>query len=193
MGIGVAGGLEAKPHWAPVQGPSTSTGRGVGCQRGIRWLARCLGGIGASMGARGHWGGRWTGSPTTLGPSPVSQHCHRQGCRGCQRGWQGVEVSGDWQGVEGGTGVVGGLGAQPHWAPVQGNNTSTGRGVGCQRGIRWLARCLGGIGASMGARGQWGGRWTGSQTTLGTSPGKQHFHWQGCRVSEGNQVACQVF
>ena len=32
----VAGGLEAQPHWAQVQGPSTPTVRGVGGIRGIR-------------------------------------------------------------------------------------------------------------------------------------------------------------
>ena len=43
---------------------------------------RSIGGVGV-WGALGHWGcreciegGRWTGSPTTLGPSPGSQHSH---------------------------------------------------------------------------------------------------------------------
>ena len=27
-------------------------------------------------GCRGHWVGKWTGSPTTLGPIPWSQHSH---------------------------------------------------------------------------------------------------------------------
>ena len=50
----------------PSPGPSTPTGRGVG----VRGLA---GGVGGVM---GHWGGRWTGSLTTLGPSPGPQQSH---------------------------------------------------------------------------------------------------------------------
>ena len=32
--------------------------------------------LGASGGVRVYWGGKWTGSPTTLGPSPGSEHSH---------------------------------------------------------------------------------------------------------------------
>ena len=139
-----------------------------------------LGGIGASMGARGQCGGRWTGIPSILALSPGSQHSHLQGCRVSEGHLvAGRQCRGHWgqaDGIRMGIGVAGGLEAKPHWAPVQGPSTSTGRGVGCQRGIRWLARCLGGIGASMGTRGHWGGRWTGSPTTLGPSPVSQHCH-----------------
>ena len=34
--FGVAGGLEAQPHWAPVQGPSTPTGS----PGGVTYLAK---------------------------------------------------------------------------------------------------------------------------------------------------------
>ena len=158
----MAGGLEAKAHWAPVQGPSTSTGRGAGAMgcwvdgRGCKDV-RVVGGwqgvvvvfagvTGEVGGVRGIGGGRWTGSPSILGTSQGSQHCHWHGCR------------------------------------VSEGHLVAGR------------QCRGALGAGRWYQdGHWGGRWTGSQTTLGTSPGKQHFHWQGCRVSEGNQVACQVF
>ena len=51
-------------------------------------------------GIRGHWGLLW-------GVGGFGDH---QGCRG----------------VRGAFEVVGGLGAQPHWAPVQGPSTPTG-------------------------------------------------------------------
>ena len=54
--------------------------RGVlGADRECRYSGarRGIGGIwGLLVGVRGHWGGKWTGSPTTLGPSPGSQHSH---------------------------------------------------------------------------------------------------------------------
>ena len=53
-------------------------------QNGYRWhkgtsgaIRGCLGaGMGLLGGVRGHWAGEWTGSPTTLGPIPGSQHSH---------------------------------------------------------------------------------------------------------------------
>ena len=44
----MAGGLEARPHWAPVEGLCTPTGRGVG---GIRDP------VGGVRGALGGWQG----------------------------------------------------------------------------------------------------------------------------------------
>ena len=41
---------------------------------GLRGLAWCR--ESGCRGCQGHWGGRWIGSLTTLGPSPRSQHCH---------------------------------------------------------------------------------------------------------------------
>ena len=38
---------------------------------------RVLGAIKGALGVSGvYWGGKWTGIPTTLGPSPGSQHSH---------------------------------------------------------------------------------------------------------------------
>ena len=52
-------------------------------QKGYRWHKGHQGahrGVGVIKGVRGvgvmHWGGKWTGSLTTLGPSPGSQHSH---------------------------------------------------------------------------------------------------------------------
>ena len=45
--------------------------------RGCQGASRGVGGItGLAGGVRGHLGGRWTRNPTTLGPSPGSQHSH---------------------------------------------------------------------------------------------------------------------
>ena len=66
-----------------------------------------VGDIGAGRGCRGcwgNWGGRWTGSPTTLGPSPGSQHSHWQGYKGC---W-GIRGCGASGGVGGVSRVLGG-------------------------------------------------------------------------------------
>ena len=43
--LGVAGGLEARPHWAPIQGHNTPTGKGVGASGGVRGP---VGGVGVS-------------------------------------------------------------------------------------------------------------------------------------------------
>ena len=70
--------------------------------------------------------------------------------------------------------MAGGLGAQPHWAPVQGQSIPTGRnegasgesgasrGVGAGRGVEDVrghgcGRSVGGV------RGHWGGRSVGAQ------------------------------
>ena len=47
------------------------------------------------------------------------------------------------QGCHGDTGVVGGLGASPHWAHIQGPSTPTGRGVGGVRGLEGVRGALG--------------------------------------------------
>ena len=49
----------------------SETRRGIGSIRGHWGSPRCVGGC---QGV--YWGGKWTGSPTTLGPSPGSQHSH---------------------------------------------------------------------------------------------------------------------
>ena len=55
-------------HWgAPM---------GVGAIGGTGAVAENLGPSGGVGLAGMHWGGRWTGDPTTLGPSPGSQHSH---------------------------------------------------------------------------------------------------------------------
>ena len=57
--------------------------RGLGSIKGLAgvWGIRGTGGFrgpaGGVRGVRGQWSvGRWTGCPTTLGPSPGSQHSH---------------------------------------------------------------------------------------------------------------------
>ena len=54
-------------------------------------------------------------------------------------------------------------------------------GVRGQKGYRELVGSVGVLGASGGCQGvsgvYWGGRWTGSLTALGPSPGSQHSHW----------------
>ena len=58
--------------------------RGVGGIRGHLGAPRGLGVLGIIRGCRGirgrrgvrDWGGKWIGSPTTLSPSPGSQHSH---------------------------------------------------------------------------------------------------------------------
>ena len=104
-----------------------------------------------------------------MGPKPGSQHSHWQRCRVLEcRG-----IRGSAEGVGGALGVASGLGAQPHWVPAL---PLAGVGASGCRGVRGLHGISGGIGS---------GRWTGSLTTLGTSPGSQHSHWQGCRCIRG--------
>ena len=54
-------------------------------------------------------------------------------CRG-HWGGRGIEAWGQWG--CGGIGVTDGLGAQPHWAPVQGTSTPTG----FPRGVTYLTK-----------------------------------------------------
>ena len=67
-GLGLAGSVGAKmPAWVSV---ASGAPRGVGGSGAIRRDWGLAGGVGW------HWGGRWTGSLTTLGPSLGSQHSH---------------------------------------------------------------------------------------------------------------------
>ena len=90
--------------------------RGVRDVRGVLWgwqgvkVLRGQMGIG---GIRGHWG-----LLGAVGHQGAIRGC--QGVRGCIGGWHG-----DSRGVRG-IGVASGLGAQPHWTPVQGPSTPTG-------------------------------------------------------------------
>ena len=125
--------------------------KGVYGVSGMHWGAgrecRCsgasmdIGGIrrhwGLLGGTRGHWG-HWgvgvsgvdwglAGSVGAQGQQGYRQH---QGALGSPRGCQGV-LCHLWaiRGCKGSQeciGVAGGLGAQPHWAPVQGPSTPTG-------------------------------------------------------------------
>ena len=72
-------------HWGPAGNVGASVGHWwlgyqgalgpAGDVRGHQRAGRgCLGHQGASRRCRGIGGSRWTGSPTTLGPSPGSQH-----------------------------------------------------------------------------------------------------------------------
>ena len=85
---------------------------GVGGVRGVLGLAGTLG----TQGPAGYRGIRGIGAP--------------RGCRGPFWGIRGC------QGVQGCIGVASGLGAQPHWAPVQGPSTPTGS----HGGVTYLAK-----------------------------------------------------
>ena len=115
--LGVVGGLGAQPDWAPVQGPNTPTGRGVGgvgCEgalelagyrglRGSAWVRGCQEVLGASRGVRHQGASRGVGVFGAV--------------RGCQR------VSKGCGSVRGALGWTGG---PTTLAPVQGPSTPTG-------------------------------------------------------------------
>ena len=64
-------------HWGLAGSVGTQGPAGVGAVSGALGAPRGCKGIGTIRGCRGCiGGGRWTGSLTTLGPSPGSQHCH---------------------------------------------------------------------------------------------------------------------
>ena len=71
--LGWQGVWGVRRHWGVgAQGASRGLGA-LGCRRhqGVLGWQGVLGGI---RGVMGHCDGRWTGSPTTLGPSAGSQH-----------------------------------------------------------------------------------------------------------------------
>ena len=74
---GHQGGDRGCGHWGITGGVGVSEPVGVsghlGAGRAVGSIRRPAGGIG---GVRGIGGGRWTGSPTTLGPSLGSQSSH---------------------------------------------------------------------------------------------------------------------
>ena len=125
-----AGGVGAvRGHWEVAGGLSPTTlGSSPGSQHS-HWQG-CRRHQQANLGVRGALGTsrecRGSGASRGLG---YQGHWGQQGCKDHQGigGWQWVrEVV---EGV-GGMRVTGGLEAKPHWAPVQGPSTPTGRGVG---------------------------------------------------------------
>ena len=154
-GIGVEGGLEAQPHWAPVQGPAPYW---QGCRGLHRGPAGCVGhqrasrGVGVSGGiwvavgleAQTHWA-QVQGPSTPIGRG-VGGSGHWVAGRECRA------VRGHWGG--------GWTGSPTTLAPSSGSQHSIGRGVGGQG--HWLdGRGFRGV------RGDWGGRWTGRPTHIG--------------------------
>ena len=106
-GIGVEGGLEAQPHWAPVQCPAPHW---QGC-RGLHWgPAGCVGHQRASRGV-GVSGGIWV----AVGLEAQTHWAQVQGpSTPIGRVVGGSGVLGGWQGVYG---CQGALGWKVDWKP----------------------------------------------------------------------------